>query len=243
MITERDIAEKFSVIWKQNFPMLTSNFIRVFNEAQIKRVNSHSIPMNSEVRYDLISEFSFNLAERAFLQETTIDEIVSNGNVVAEMIRLTARTIWKSGNYSELDLTIKNIETEEAKLISNNILEFISKTKLRDVTFKPILKGYGFVPDLIADISIDDTLFEVKTVNRNFRSSDLKQLFIYLALKQVSSEPNWVFGGLYNPRTGLYCKFNIQSLIYNLSGGKSPNEAFEGLLNSLTRDVEVDSKF
>ena len=101
----------------------------------------------------------------------------------------------------------------------------------------------SFIPDLIADLSISDTLFELKTVNRNFKSSDLKQLFIYIALRQVSEKENWRYAGLYNPRKGTYCKFNIKSLIFNLTGGKTPNEAFENLLNGLNRDVEIDSRF
>ena len=86
-------------------------------------------------------------------------------------------------------------------------------------------------------------MYEIKTVNRNFKSSDLKQLFIYLALRQVSEEENWKYAGLYNPRKGTYCKFNVKSLIYNLTGGQTPNETFDNLLNGLVRDIEIDSTF
>ena len=44
MISERDISEKFSAIWKQNLPLMTPSFMRVFNEAQIKRINKNPIP-------------------------------------------------------------------------------------------------------------------------------------------------------------------------------------------------------
>lgn len=243
MITERDIAEKFSVIWKQNFPMLTPNFMRVFNEAQIESINTIQIPKKEDVRYDLISEFAFNLSEKVAIEEFNIDNLQSGDSKINELIVETAKTIWKSGNYTNNDLVLSETELEESKLICKNIIEFIEKIKVNNFQFKPNLKGFGSVPDLTADISIDDTLFEIKTVNRNFRSSDLKQLFIYLALNQVANDTNWNFGGLYNPRKGVYCKFNIKSLIYNLSGGKSSNEAFENLLNSLARDVQIDSKF
>src|ERR1019366_9225847 len=238
MISERDISEKFSAIWRQHFPLLTPNFIRVFNDTQISEINTNKVIALEEVRYDLVSEAAFKLSELAFLNKKTPAETFAEAEQ-KKIIEITARSIWKSGNYSESDLTISDIEKQEIVLIADNTLEFIKKLDGQDVLFRPKLKGYSFIPDLEADISINDTLFELKTVNRNFKSSDLKQLFIYIALKQVSEKENWKFAGLYNPRKGTYCKFNIKSLIYNLTGGKTPNEAFENLLNGLNRDVEI----
>lgn len=242
MISERDISEKFSAIWKQNFPLLTPNFIRVFNDTQITAINTKQVIALEEVRYDLVSEAAFNLSEFAYLNKLTPLNAFTEKEQI-KIIEETARSIWKSGNYSDNDLTISEIEKQEIISIADNTLEFIEKLGGQDVLFKPKLNGYSFIPDLYADISIKDSLFEIKTVNRNFKSSDLKQLFIYIALRQVSDKENWKFAGLYNPRKGVYCKFNIKSLIYNLTGGKTTNEAFENLLNGLNRDVEIDSKF
>lgn len=243
MISERDISEKFSSLWKQHFPLLTPNFIRVFNETQISVINSKPVKALEEVRYDLVSEAAFNLSELAFLNKAKPFNAFSVDNEQKRIIDLTARSIWKSGNYSESDLLISDIENQEIISIADNTLEFIEKLDEKVVIFKPKLKGYSFIPDLTADISIGDTLFELKSVNRNFKSSDLKQLIIYIALRQLSGNENWKFAGLYNPRKGTYCKFNIKNLVYNLTGGKTTNEAFENLLNGLNRDVEIDSKF
>ncbi|RZJ51639.1 MAG: hypothetical protein EOO44_14310 [Flavobacterium sp.] len=242
MISERDISEKFSAIWKQHFPLLTPNFIRVLNGTQTFRINTKQVLALEEVRFDLISEAAFNLSELAFVNEITASKAFIKEEQI-KIISRTAQSIWKPGNYTDNDLSISDIEKQEIVAIAENILEFIEKLGGQNVVFKPQLKGYSFIPDLKADISIDDAIFEIKTVNRNFKSSDIKQLLIYIALKQVSEKETWKFGGLYNPRKGSYCKFNIKSSIYNLSGGKSPNEAFENLLNGLNRDVELDSRF
>lgn len=242
MITERDIAEKFSIIWKQHFPLLTPNFMRVFNEAQIFNINA-PIPINENVRNDIVSEIAFNIVEKIMIEKTTVEEFINDENNLKKIIETTAKVIWKSANYSEADLILNEYELNEIIRICNNLSEFITKLKKSQLQFKPKFKGYSFIPDLVGDLSIDDTLFEIKTVNRNFKSSDLKQLFIYLALQQVSTGLNWKYAGLYNPRKGTYCKFNVKSLIYNLTGGKTPNEAFENLLDGLTRDIQIDSKF
>ena len=242
MITERDIAEKFSIIWKQHFPLLTPNFMRVFNEAQIFNINA-PIPINENVRNDIVSEVAFNIVERITVEKSTVEEFINKKNNLEKIVATTAKIIWKTDNYSDKDLVLNEFELNEIKRICNNSLEFIDKVKKSQLQFKPKFKGYSFIPDLVGDLTIDDTLFEIKTVNRNFKSSDLKQLFIYLALQQVSNGLNWKYAGLYNPRKGTYCKFNIKSLIYNLTGGKTPNESFENLLDSLTRDIQIDSKF
>lgn len=242
MISERDISEKFSTIWKQHFPLLTPNFIRVINDTQIKAINSEQVITVEEVRYDLVSETAFNLSELAFINKLTPSEVFAEEEE-KNIVNFTAKSIWKSGNYMENDLSISDIEKQVIIAIAENTLEFIEKLGGKDVLFRPKLKGYSFIPDLTADVSIGDSIFEIKTVNRNFKSSDLKQLFIYIALRQVSEMENWKFAGLYNPRKGVYYKFNIQSLIYNLTGGNTPNEAFENLLNGLNRDVEIDSRF
>lgn len=243
MINERDISNKFTVIWRQNFPLLTSNFIRVFNETQLNNINSRPIETNEDLRYDIVSESAFNLAEQLFLNQISEEEFFSKEENLKNLIFQTAKRIWSSSNYDEEDLNVSEVELENIKLISTNILEFIKKSNGTNVEFRPVLKGYGFIPDLEADLAIDDTLYEIKTVKRNFKSSDLKQLFIYLALKQVSNNPSWKYAGLYNPRKGTCGVFNVKNLVYNLTGGISTNETFENLLNGLIRDIEIDSKF
>lgn len=243
MISERDISEKFSAVWKQNLPLMTSRFMRVFNAGQIMEINTTPIPTVVDIRYDIVAETSFNLSHLATEENKTIDEVLADSVRLKQVISNTAKSIWKSGNYTDDDLKLTPQEIDEIRKISNNTIEFIKILKVDKFNFKPKLTGYSFIPDLTADISIDDTLFEIKTVNRNFKSSDIKQLFIYLALRQVSEEDNWKYAGLYNPRKGTYCKFNVKSIIHNLTGGNTPNETFENLLNGLIRDIEIDSTF
>jgi hypothetical protein len=243
MISERDIAEKFSVIWKQNFPLLTPGFIKVFNDTQVKLINTNPIIATEEIRYDLVSETAFNITEIVISNNIQIEDYITNNLNLENIIQNTAKKIWKSGNFTTEEIKTTESEIQEIIKICNNLIEFITNENGKEIKFKPKLKGYGFIPDLEADLSIDDTLYEIKTVNRNFKSSDLKQLFIYLALSQVSKANKWQYAGLYNPRKGTYCKFNINSLIYNLTGGITPNEAFENLLDGLVRDIELDSRF
>lgn len=243
MISERDLAEKFGVIWKQHFPFLTSNFIRVFNETQVKKINTNSIEITNEVRFDLVSELAFNLSEILFSKKISVDEYRGLDINLEDLASKTIKSIWPIGTYTNSDYELTKYEFNEIFKITENIIQLLNLNRVETIVFRPILKGYGFIPDLVADLSIGNTLYEIKTVNRNFKSSDLKQLFIYLALEQVSKKGNWEYAGLYNPRKGTISKFNIKTMIYNLSGGKTTNEVFEKLLNGFVRDIEIDSRF
>lgn len=243
MISERDIAEKFNVVWKQSFPLLTPSFMRVFNESYVIVINEDLAPIEEEVRFDLVSEAAFNLSQMVIEQNINAVDFLAFASNRNQLAIDTAHSIWPQGQYVKEELELSPFEVNDILRVAGNIVEFINKTKRSKVKFKPLLKGYGILSDLEGDLEIDDTLYEIKTVNRNFKSSDLKQLFIYLALKQVSQGDNWKNAGLYNPRKGTCCNFNIKALIEEISGGKSSHEAFEGLLDSLTREVEIDARF
>ena len=142
-----------------------------------------------------------------------------------------------------MSIPFSDEELNNIQKLSENICEFIFETNGKIIKFRPKLKGYGIIPDLEADLVIDDTLYEIKTVTRNFKSSDLRQVIVYLALNHASKGNNWKYGGLYNPRKGRSSKFNVNHLVYNLSGGNPPNEAFENLLNGIVRDIQIDARF
>ncbi|MFA0961121.1 hypothetical protein AB9P05_04915 [Roseivirga sp. BDSF3-8] len=243
MINERDIAEKFSAVWKSNFPLLTPNFIRVYNETQVIKINTNSILKSGELRYDLVSEVAFNISAEIYRNECKVEEFLTDIDKMRLILRKVVKLIWRSEGDSGIDVILSNDEEDDVKKITENILEFLNKFSGDKVEFKPEIKGFGFIPKLEADLSIGTTLFEIKTVTRNFKSSDFKQLFLYLALRQVSNQSNWEYAGLYNPRRGVYCRFHIGNMVSSLSGNKTPNEAFDNLLNSLVRDVEIDTKF
>ena len=243
MISERDIAEKFSIVWKQSFPMLNSNFIKVYNITNIKNINSVSIQAIENVRYDLVSEVALNITQIVFEHKIQPEEFLKNKIDLIQLIEATAKGIWKNENYSIEDLELSEFECEEINKICNNVIEFINSFRSEKVIFKPKFKGYGFISDLTGDLLIDDTLFEIKSVNRNFISNDLKQLFLYLALNHMSKVKKIEFAGLYNPRKGIYSKFKVNEFVSALAGGVSQNEAFDNLLNSLIREVQIDSQF
>lgn len=243
MISERDIAEKFSFVWKQSFPLLTPNFMKLFNETYVESINLHPAFVTNDVRYDLVSEAAFNLSQLVIENGVAPEDYVSEIGNLRDLVEKTGKSIWSRDWQYGKETELTPDEVKDIIKICKNTVEFINKVKIDKIIFRPKMKGYGIIPYLHGDLEIDDTLFEIKTVTRNFKSTDLKQLFMYLALKQAEGKINWTYAGLYNPRKGIYATFNVVNLINNITGGTSPNEAFDTLLNNLVRDIDLDARF
>lgn len=245
MITERDLAEKFTVVWRQHFPMLSSNLLRLINEAVEYQPGQSSNQGNlvqdeDSMRWDLVAEVGFRSAKYGLENNVTIEEILGDDGIIGLIYSDTARVIRKEkGEVAD----IKVREFGAINEIARKISRFVESQKKEFFNFNPQIPGYGIIPKLEADLAIDNTLYEVKTVNRNFRSSDLRQLLLYLGLDQISKKPRWEYGGLYNPRRGCFYKFKVDALSYRLSGGKAAKEAFTDLLEGFNRDIPLDSKF
>jgi len=240
MINERDIAAKFSSVWTQVFPMLTPNFMREFNASWIEEFAKNQ-KVNPVGHSDVVSEFAFQLSRQAFERNTSLEEL--SREIIKNAFEYSTYTISRNIKTFDLPNQLSQKEILEARLLAQNILDFVNFWKPKSVRFAPTLPGYGVIAECSADIAIDDTLFEIKTVTRTFRAKDLKQLILYLALQSASGERKWKYAGLFNPRLGVYSKFTIDNFVKNLSGYESPQHAFRELLDLFVRDVQFDSNF
>ena len=160
MINERVISEKFNSIWKVNFPLLNSHFMRVFNERQVHKFEQLEVSTPNDVRYDLVAECAFNIVAKAY-NNCSIDDVISDSQKLNEIVKYTAQSIWLSGNYDKADFILNIGELDQIIQLSNNFLVFIDSHNPTAVNFKPSLKGFGFIPDLEGDLSIDNILYEV----------------------------------------------------------------------------------
>jgi len=85
----------------------------------------------------------------------------------------------------------------------------------------PAVPGCGVVDSAYADILVAETLYEVKTVTRAFRGSDLRQLLTYCAMFEASGRTlNSV--GLLNPRRGRIVTASLDFVCQGASGLTRP---------------------
>ncbi|MDD2892682.1 MAG: hypothetical protein PHF20_02025, partial [Halothiobacillaceae bacterium] len=206
MISEKNIAAEFKGFWSEYLPLLTPAFVRVFNEASLDDLTDHmnpeilKVPIGTSIeKHDLVAEFSFQLAKLAHESSLCIDEIRFDNTKISEAYINTTSYMQR---YKTEDgaIVLNNGEISEALLIAEQYNHFIDMQNRKKVEFSPKISGAGFLGVCKADLSISDTLYEVKTVSRNISGQDIKQLIIYLELQFSTGERRLTHAVFYNPR-------------------------------------------
>lgn len=250
MISEKNIATDFKGFWSEYLPLLTPAFVRVFNEASLDDLTEYPntdiirVPIGPYVeKHDLVAEFSFQLAKLAHESSLWIDEIRLDKTKIKEAYDKTVSFLQRYKN-DDGSIVLCEKEINESLLLAEQYDYFIDMQKSKEVEFSPAICGAGFLGVCKADLSINETLYEVKTVSRNISGQDLKQLLIYLALQFSTGQRRWTHAGFYNPRKAQCFRFSVDHLIFRTSGGKATSELFSDIIDFLgSRGVELDTAF
>ena len=82
----------------------------------------------------------------------------------------------------------------------------------------PTFPGYGMLDACSADGICGNTLIEIKSGDRAFRSTDFRQALTYFALNTCHKAHPLSNICLLNPRTGLYFKADVDEIAISISG-------------------------
>ena len=131
---------------------------------------------------DLVAELAIQSVNMQSKKSKRFDEFFKDAESLREVWRVSQFLIDSyEGKRPDSKFNVTEVETAEAFELSRNIEKFLSQFS-GDIQFSPVISGAGVIDTCQGDLSVNGTLFEIKTVNRNFRSKDIKQLLIYLAL-------------------------------------------------------------
>ena len=250
MISERTLAKIFPSLWRNLFPFLTPSFMRIFNETYVVGIKTEQGSSISAVsiqadtnRSDLVTELAIYTTRLAKERDVSVKRIYSDSELLQIAWRSSQALIDKyEGRKPTVELHLTDDEKCEACALACNLRTLLMCCK-GDIEFSPRIAGAGVIGECEADLSIGHTLFEIKTVNRNFQSKDLRQLLIYLALSSIAGEQRWSDAGLVNPRRAVWCSFSVEPFVRLISGGRSLKEVSEELLTEISRDVQLDWSF
>jgi len=244
------VAIDFKGFWSETLPLLTPSFVKVFNEAYVEDLTALPLSDFSDIsigdnveKHDLLAEFSFCLAEISNYVSVPVDSFKGDGGRINEAYGKAVEFLKRYKNETN-EIVLNQYEIDESFLIAMQYGDFFEYLDVNDVVFRPIVKGAGFLRGCAADLSVGDTLYEIKTVSRNLAGKDIRQLLVYLALESSNNNNRWVNAGFFNPRKALHYKFSVDHLIYRTSGGRSTIEVFQDIIDFLSyRDVEIDTIF
>lgn len=96
-----------------------------------------------------------------------------------------------------------------------------------EVIVKPVFEGCGFVDASVGDVLAGDCLYEIKAGRRSFRSSDLRQLLVYVALEMQKSGKLTNKVGLFNPRMGVSYVSKLETVSFEMSGKAARQLVFD----------------
>jgi len=241
MISERELAQYFHSFWQEQFPLLNPSFTRRFNAQEWERVHAKEgypirpLPTGKNIeRFDLVAELAFEWAA----ERTQSDE--SNRENATQ--RAVARIAALQG-VTELPAPTSE-EIAEANSLTETYRHFFSSVVGDNaIQFRPRINGVGVLNQTEGDFCSKETLFEVKTVNRNLLSSDLRQLITYLVAGHHSREYAWDRYCIFNPRLAVFFDGNVAELLGYLSGRTAP-ECINSVVDALMeREQPLESKF
>ncbi|WP_200552192.1 hypothetical protein [Kosakonia sp. LAM2021] len=134
-------------------------------------------------------------------------------------------------------------EIKIANQTANNLIKSIRYLRKEwgggNVVRAPIIPGFQWIAEGQGDFSIGRRLIEVKCTNRNFSSSDYRQILIYWLLSFSSSIEGsmneWKTGVLLNPRANKYIEIDFNELVRIAAAGRTKLELLE-LFSSIVGD-------
>ena len=105
--------------------------------------------------------------------------------------------------------------------IAVRLEDFFENEKAGELVIQPRFKGCGILDSCYGDLFMGSTLYEVKCVERNLRSIDIRQVLAYCALNYQSRQFDIDHVCIVNPRRGISFRFGVESLTQKASGKNS----------------------
>ncbi len=215
MISEKYFVKNYSAYWKELFP-LSNIFIRKVSFNIKKQITYFPINTTGR-RFSFVSEIGFEIFHFAHTNKAEISDLKYQDELFGS---IQEKCILKFKCFVDDDKTLiyplTEMEFKDAIIVAKNLLTQFDKFK--SVIIKPMFYGCGIMDSCYGDVLADDTLFEIKAVNRNFNIHDFKQLTTYCALnysKNIYSIKNIA---LYNPKNNSEYIINTNEFARSIAG-------------------------
>lgn len=230
MITERQFAAAYASFWHQLLPG-AERFVRRINLSASRfapRIRTTGPNRNR----GLVNETAFRLY---CMNPRCTDFRALDINAAMEAARAYISRFREFSATSDLpDLTRDQLA--EAILLASRLRGVIEKSFPKShVKPRPEFEGCGLVSRCEGDLLVDVTLLEVKAGERPFRSSDFRQVLVYLTLNHVVRANDIDEVCFINPRLGMTFRALTEDMCFDVSG-QSAVEIYEEIADFLCEE-------
>ena len=214
MIGATRFAGAYGSFWRNATPTLDL-FVRKINIEFYERVDVPCVYEVDPNRSALVAETAFALfdmhsrdgGDRARFFERFAAQATAEAR--RRLALLNAENIGDNLNRNELNAVQE---------LFRRLNSFFIDQHGRELVVRPDFPGCGFVDRSEGDVIYGDALYEIKAVDRSFRSVDIKQLITYAALNHESGSYLLRDIGIYNPRRGTEFRMGLGNICMEISG-------------------------
>lgn len=227
MISEKKFSEQFLGFWNQCLPFLTPQVVAELNIGGTAMLDSRGVVVKPLVRTeestnnDLVADTAFGIFAAAHQQDKSVDSITSNSALLKKISQSAFERI-RNLRGRETKKKLKPLSRlVDAIEIAVRLYDFFVNKGSGKLIVQPRFKGCGILDSCYGDLYMEKNLYEVKCVERNLRSIDIRQVFTYCALNYQSQQIVIDEVCIVNPRRGITFRFNVETLAQQVSGKNS----------------------
>lgn len=214
MISERRFASAFTSFWNQSLPRADAYLRRINGTYNQYLGEIDSLGHVDRDRRSIVNELGFRLFKEGWEKQDITNQLIHDlSSDVQKYIAAIARR-----KDDVILMPPSAQEISESKEIAKSLSDFFSPTKNKTLLFWPEFPGCGIIQKCKGDILHGNTLVEVKSGDRTFRITDLRQVLTYCCLNFVSRKYDLRFIILLNPRRGIFYETSIDQLVSACAG-------------------------
>ena len=218
MISEATFCQHHSSLWRELTPA-ADLFVRRLNRGGYDRYARPMSAKTDPTRRAFINEIAFTLFGNSVIDKTEFGGAPLEKEIEQAVITARHLIIQIEGRDDGCkDDPSDDERADFAQQYRRLRSFFLTDKSLDQLTINPVFRGCGIIDTCSGDIFVEDTLWEVKAGDREFRSIDIRQLITYAALNYVARSYRIDRIGLFNPRVGIFFEVGLDELCVEIGG-------------------------
>lgn len=220
MISELTFSKKFTSFWNEILPN-SKNYVRLINGGLLEPVYEPFDSADRKNNTALVNVLAFSMLRELCNNTKTLDKLI-HGQYFSSYefeVLLDKELLYLSrfSYSSECSLPLSEKEKKQAsQLFMQMYIRYVANNS--SLHIDPKFDGCGFINESYGDLISDKKLIEIKSGERSFKLTDLRQVLIYLVLNHYSKNPFDITSiELFNPRMGIAFTEEVESFCLNIS--------------------------
>lgn len=220
MISESTFSKKFTSFWNEILPN-SKNYVRLINGGLLEPVYEPFDTADRKNNTALVNVHSFTMLREFCNKKQTLDQLSSNDYFNSPrfdfLLNMDLEYLSKFSYAADCTLPLSDKEKEQARQLFKQMYVRYFTNDL-NVVIDPKFDGCGFINESFGDFIAGSKLVEIKSGERRFVLSDLRQLLVYLTLNHYSRNTfDITHVELFNPRMGIVFSEAVDSFCLNVS--------------------------